>query len=123
MTDFTDSLRPAKPTGPNSLAAERSQSALPVKRLASHLLSDEYLERQERILKELKKENLLSKKTQQNPSRPDRYKLGLARAKLLRRISDRLRWDHQDHQMLVESFKIRFCDRCSFERQGRVYSR
>jgi acyl-CoA oxidase len=99
MADFTVKLRPAEPTGPSTLAKERAQSSLPVKELANYLLSSKYLERQERILTELKKEKLLSKSTQQNLSRPDRYKLGLARAKLLRRMSDKLGWSFEDYRM------------------------
>jgi acyl-CoA oxidase len=102
MGDFTDHLRPAAPTGPDTLAKARSQSNLPVRELANHLFSgDGFLERQERVLKEVKKERLLSKSTQQNLSRPDRYKLGLARAKLLRRMSNKLKWDIEDWKMLV----------------------
>jgi acyl-CoA oxidase len=102
MVDFTDKLRPAEPTGPDTLANERAQSTLPVKDLANHLLSsDGFLQRQDRILNELKKEKLLSKRTQQNLSRPDRYKLGLARAKLLRRMSDKLGWDSKDYKMSI----------------------
>jgi acyl-CoA oxidase len=102
MGDFTDHLRPAAPTGPDTLAKARSQSNLPVIELANHLFSgDGFLERQERVLKEVKKERLLSKSTQQNLSRPDRYKLGLARAKLLRRMSNKLKWDIEDWKMLV----------------------
>jgi acyl-CoA oxidase len=108
MADFTEKLQPAEPTGSDTLAKERAQSSLPVKNIASHLLGDEYLKRQERILEELKKEKLLSKSTQQNLSRPDRYKLGLARAKLLRRMSDRLKWDHEDYRMLVKASHIKF---------------
>lgn len=102
MVDFTGKLQPAQPTGPDTLANERAQSALPVKELANHLLSEGgFLQRQDRILKELEKEKLFSKRTQQNLSRPDRYKLGLARAKLLRRMSDKLGWDFEDYKMSV----------------------
>ena len=100
MPDFTDHLLPAHPRGPDSLAKERSQSSLPVDDLANHLLSgDDFLLRQERILQVVQGEKLLSKETQQNLSRPDRYKLGLARAKLLRRIAKKLQWTHEDHVM------------------------
>lgn len=100
MADFTDRLEPAAPKGPDTLAKERSQSSLPVKELANHLLAnDRFLERQERILHELEREKLFSKSMQQNLSRPDRYKLGLARAKLLRRMADKFNWDEEDHRM------------------------
>ncbi|MCJ1304100.1 hypothetical protein MMC08_006912, partial [Hypocenomyce scalaris] len=100
MADFTDNLKPAEPRGSETLAKERAQSALPVQELAKHLLSrDGFLERQERVLEELQKERLFSKETQQNLSRPERYHLGLARAKLLRRMSDKLKWDPEDYRM------------------------
>jgi acyl-CoA oxidase len=104
MADFTDSLKPAEPRGPDTLAKERSESSLPVKELACHLFSrDGFLDRQQRILREVQKERLLSKTTQQNLSRPDRYKLGLARAKLLRRMARKLGWSEEDHKMYVPS--------------------
>lgn len=100
MADFTDRLIPAEPRGPDTLANERAQSSLKVQELAHHLLSrDGFLERQDRILAQLKKERLLSKETQQNLSRPDRYKLGLARAKLLLRMKKKLGWSAEDHKM------------------------
>ena len=100
MADFTDNLKPAEPRGPETLAKEREQSTLPVQELAKHLLSrDGFLERQERVLEELQRERLFSKETQQNLSRQERYHLGLARAKLLRRMSDKLKWDLQDYRM------------------------
>lgn len=104
MGDFTDRLVPAEPRGPDTLAKERSQSNLPVENLAGHLLPDGYLERQNRILRELVKEKLLSKETQPNISRPDRYKLGLARAKLLRRMAKKFNWNTEDHRMYAIYF-------------------
>ena len=81
MPDFTDNLKPAEPSGPSVLASERSNSSLPVKDLAAHLLSrDDFLGRQNRVLSVLLPEPLLSKKTQWNFARPERYKLGLARS-------------------------------------------
>lgn len=100
MPDFTDTLWPAEPDGPTTLAKERSQSLLQVEELAEHLLGrDGFLKRQERILPVLQRELLLDKSTQQNLSRPDRYKLGLARAKLLRRLADKHGWDLEDYKM------------------------
>lgn len=51
------------------------------------------------MLEAVKKEKLLTKETQLNLSRPERYKLGLARAKLLRRMSDSFKWDTEDAKM------------------------
>jgi acyl-CoA oxidase len=99
MRDFTDNLKPAKPGGLETPAKERSQSYLPVQELAQHLFPDGLLQRQEKIVKELQKHKLFSKQNQLNLARPDRYKLGLARAKLTRRIAAKHNWDDEDHRM------------------------
>lgn len=57
------------------------------------------------MLEAVMKEKLLTKETQLNLSRPERYKLGLARAKLLRRMSDKLKWDSEDAKM-CEAFIV-----------------
>jgi acyl-CoA oxidase len=99
MGDFASKLKPTEPTGPDTLAEERSQSSLPVQELSQHLFPDGFLERQERIVKELQKHKVFSKQTQLNLARPDRYKLGLARAKMTRRIAEKQNWDDEDQQM------------------------
>jgi acyl-CoA oxidase len=100
MDDFTKDLQPSQPDGPSTLARERSQSGLPVQELARYLLSKGgFLERQRRILEIVEKQPLLSKSKQQNLSRPDRYKLGLARAKLLCRLLNQHGWSHDDYKM------------------------
>lgn len=67
MPDFSDKLKPLAPSGSEQLAKERGQSSIPVNQLAKHLLSrDGFLERQDRILKIIQPEKLLSKTTQQN---------------------------------------------------------
>lgn len=100
MRDFTDYLRPSLPHGSTTLSSERAQSNVEVEELGQHLLSsDGFLNRQSRILPILLREPLLSKDKQQNLSRPERFKLGLARAKLLRRLKDRYQWSAEDHKM------------------------
>jgi len=100
MADFTDSLKPAEPTGPSILANERNQSNVPVDELANHLLSrNGFLERQARILPILKNDPLFRKTKQFNLSRPERYHLGLARAKKLRRLADQYGWSTDDQEM------------------------
>ncbi|KAJ6082966.1 hypothetical protein N7467_007101 [Penicillium canescens] len=100
MPDFTDKLRPSQPDGPSTLAQEREQSNISTEQLGKHLLSsDGFLERQARILPILQQEPTLSKTKQQNLSRPERFKLGLARAKLLRRLSDKHKWSHDEYKM------------------------
>lgn len=100
MPDFTDKLRPSQPDGPTTLARERGQSNINVDELSQHLLAaDGFLDRQARILPLLQREPLFSKEKQQNLSRPERFKLGLARAKLLRRMTEKHRWSHEDYKM------------------------
>ncbi|TKA58712.1 hypothetical protein B0A55_11999 [Friedmanniomyces simplex] len=98
--DFTDDLKPAGPTGPDVLAKERNQSDVPIDELARHLLGrNDFLARQDRVLRVLENEPLFDKSKQMNLSRPDRYHLGLARAKKLRRLADQHGWDDEDHSM------------------------
>ncbi|KAJ5519659.1 Acyl-CoA oxidase [Penicillium fimorum] len=100
MPDFTDNLRPSQPDGPTTLARERQQSNITTEELGQHLLaSDGFLERQARILPIIQQEPLFSKDQQQNLSRPERFKLGLARAKLLRRMRDTQKWSYLEYQM------------------------
>lgn len=100
MPDFTDNLRPSYPDGPTTLALERASSKLCVEELSQHLLShDGFLERQNKLLQLLQNEPLLSKGQQFNLSRPERFKLGLARAKLLQRLADKHQWSSDDHKM------------------------
>jgi acyl-CoA oxidase len=99
MADFTDQLKPAH-DGTSTLQAERSGSAVNVTEFARHLLArDGFLERQEKVLKVLRKDKLFNKDQQLNLSRPERYHLGLARAKAIQRIFRREGWDHEDYQM------------------------
>lgn len=99
MGDFTDHLKPAH-DGTATLQAERDGSAINVSELARHLLDrDGFLERQERVLKVISKEKLFKKDQQLNLSRPERYHLGLARAKAMQRIIRREGWDHEDYKM------------------------
>ncbi|KAH9826779.1 Peroxisomal acyl-coenzyme A oxidase 1 [Teratosphaeria destructans] len=100
MPDFTDNLKPAAPHGSDILATERSQSDVPVDELSRHLLCrNDFLHRQDRVLKVLEKDPLFNKSRQLNLSRPERYQLGLARAKKLRRLQDQHNWDAEDVNM------------------------
>ncbi|KAF9693603.1 hypothetical protein EKO04_008555 [Ascochyta lentis] len=99
MADFTDHLKPAH-DGTATLQAERDGSAIMVDELAAHLLSrDSFLQRQTKVLAVLSKESLFQKDQQLNLSRPERYHLGLARAKAIQRIMRREHWDHADYSM------------------------
>ncbi|EXJ89235.1 hypothetical protein A1O3_02301 [Capronia epimyces CBS 606.96] len=100
MADFTYRLRPAEPQGPSILASERAGSNVHVEQLAGHLLwRNDFLQRQKRIVAILERIPIFSKKNQLNMARPDRYQLGLARAKSLRRLSIEHGWDRDDYLM------------------------
>ncbi|EXJ72830.1 uncharacterized protein A1O5_03978 [Cladophialophora psammophila CBS 110553] len=100
MPDFTDTLRPAEPQGPSILAQERAGSNVNTDQLANHLLSrNDFLNRQKKILSILEPIPVFCKKNQLNMARPDRYHLGLARAKTLRRLSLKHGWDRDDYLM------------------------
>jgi acyl-CoA oxidase len=99
MADFTDHLKAAH-DGTATIQAERNASGVNTSELARHLLGrDGFLERQDKVLKVLCKEKLFNKDQQLNLSRPERYHLGLARAKAIQRIIRREGWDHEDYKM------------------------
>ena len=100
MADFTDKLWPAEPQGPSILSQEREDSNVNVDQLANHLLSrNDFLKRQKKILSILEPIPIFCKKNQLNMARPDRYHLGLARAKMLRRLSLKHGWNRDDYIM------------------------
>lgn len=100
MSDFSSELKPADPQGPDVLAKERAGSNVNVDQLAQHLLHrGDFLERQKKILNVIEKRPYFCKKNQLNLARPDRYHLGLARAKELRRLSLEHGWDLEDYKM------------------------
>jgi acyl-CoA oxidase len=100
MASFVDKLKPAEPSGSVIIARERAQSDISVDALSQTLFSgDDYLQRQARILPILTAEPLFDKKQQANLSRPDLFKLALARAKLLRRFKDQHGWNIDDYKL------------------------
>ena len=99
MADFSKKLKPQYDST-TILEAERRRSNISVDELSNHLLSrNDFLRRQERIVRVLENEPLFSKAQQLNLSRPDRYHLGLARAKALRRLTAKHGWDMEDFKM------------------------
>ncbi|KAL3465672.1 acyl-CoA dehydrogenase/oxidase C-terminal [Aspergillus heterothallicus] len=100
MASFVDKLKPAEPSGSAIIARERALSDISVDALSRTLFAgDDYLQRQARILPILTAEPLFDKKKQANLSRPDIFKLALARAKLLRRLKDQHGWDIDDYKL------------------------
>lgn len=95
--DFTSGLRPhPNANGSAILAQERQRSNIDVSELSDHLFGSTYLDRQRRVVAILQNEKVFSKSNQANLSRPDRYKLGLARGKRMRQLMDKHQWDEDD---------------------------
>jgi acyl-CoA oxidase len=97
--DFTTKLKPAGPGGDTIIANERARSSISVDQLSNYHFED-FLERQDRMLKILAKNTLFSKTTQMNLSRLERYMLALARAKALRRLADQYSWKDDDYDVV-----------------------
>lgn len=100
--DFTSNLKSHPDAdGKRILELERNGSNIDVEALSRHLFGIEYLERQQRILKIVQNEKIFSKTNQANLSRPDRYKLGLARGKRMRQLMDTHNWN-EDELLIAE---------------------
>ncbi|OAR02537.1 hypothetical protein LLEC1_02439 [Akanthomyces lecanii] len=97
---FPDHLKPKEPSGPSLLEKERRQSPVAVDALGKHIFAGTgFLERQARVLAAMEKEPLFDKSQQQQLSRMERVKLGLARGKLMRRLQEKHDWDMDDYHM------------------------
>lgn len=95
--DFTATLKPHPDCDGNAiLSQERRRSSISSQSLSIHLFGQEYLSRQSRILSILQQERIFSKTNQANLSRPDRYKISLARGKRMRQLMDKHHWDMDD---------------------------
>ena len=93
--DFTTNLKPhSHADGAAILEQERQRSEIDPMPLSLHLFSEQYLARQKRVLGIIEKEQVFEK--QANLSRPDRYKLGLARGKRIRQLMHTYNWDGDD---------------------------
>ena len=96
-TDWALALKPhPSADGAAILKAERARSTINTTALSTHLFGTPYLNRLNRILSILTPEPIFSKRNQANLSRPDRYKLGLARGKRMRQLADTHKWDFND---------------------------
>lgn len=95
--DFSADLKPHPSSdGAKILADERERSNINVDKLSQHLFTSQYLNKQADIVQILTKEKIFSKATQANLSRPDRYRLGLARGKRMRQLADIHGWNDDD---------------------------
>ncbi|KAK4494062.1 hypothetical protein PRZ48_014325 [Zasmidium cellare] len=133
--DFSANLKPhPQANGAATLAKERQQSSFDTNAISKHLFGDAYLERQARILKIVTAEKVFSKTNQANLSRPDRYKLGLARGKRLRQLMNEHNWNDDDflmaewlvddvlpHHLNISLFKSAILEQCNEEQRAYWY--
>lgn len=102
-SDFTASLA-TKYSGPRTLENERARSGIDVAELTQHLYSqrEDYLARRDEILQAIEQDPLFRKgMANLELSRVERFKLGLARTKRLRRLFDERGWDVEKDFMLA----------------------
>jgi acyl-CoA oxidase len=95
-------LKPSPPQGTDLIQAERNKSKISVEKLSDFLFSKEVLERQERILKILQAEKVFDKSQNYFDGRVERFKTSLARAKRLRQLQVKHKWDREDYMVANE---------------------
>lgn len=95
-------LQPAGPQGSELLEKERSQSNLPVSRLAEFLFTKDVLARQDKILKVLKSEKAFDKSQNYFDGREARFITALSRAKRLQQLAEEYRWTRDEYVMATE---------------------
>ena len=99
--EFVNDLKPSEPQCSNTLAAERNGSNIKTTEVAEHLRGRNELRRQQWLLHTLASHQVFDKSNQANLSRPDRYRLGLARGKQLIRLAKANNWSDADFDMAI----------------------
>lgn len=100
--EWVKKLTPSSPQGADLLKAEREKSKLSVDKLSNFLFTKEILERQERILKILQAEKVFDKSQDYFNGRTDRFQVALARAKRLRQLQVKHKWDRDEYMAANE---------------------
>lgn len=95
-------LEPAGPQGAELLEKERSQSNVPVNRLAEFLFTKEVLARQDKILEILESEKAFDKSHNYFDGREARFITALARAKRLQQLAEKHKWTRDEYVMATE---------------------
>lgn len=95
-------LKPAPPQGTELVTAEREKSKISVEKLSNFLFTKEVLERQARILAILQSEKVFDKSQNYFDGRVDRFKTALARAKRLRQLQVKHKWDRDEYMVANE---------------------
>ena len=89
-------LEASSPSGTGQLAIERTGSDLDVQRLTNFIYSEAELERQQRLLSILQKEEVFDKSGNYFASRNQQYERSLARAKRLGQLRIEHSWSDED---------------------------
>ncbi|KAF2262270.1 acyl-coenzyme A oxidase 1 [Lojkania enalia] len=100
--DWVKQLSPAGPQGHELLAAERATSNIPVEKLSELLYTKEVLKRKQCILDVLKSEKVFDKSQNYFGGRIDRFETALARAKKLRNLRLKHRWNLDEYRTALE---------------------
>jgi acyl-CoA oxidase len=90
-------LKPAPPQGTELISVERDKSKISVEKLSNFLFTKETLERQDRILKILQAEKVFDKSQNYFDGRVDKFKTALARAKRLRQLQVKHKWNRDEY--------------------------
>jgi acyl-CoA oxidase len=94
--EWVQALKPSGPQGSELLKQERAQSNVPVETLSEFLFTREVLDRQDRILKILKSEDVFDKSQNYFEGRVDRIQTSLARAKRLQQLTIKHNWSKEE---------------------------
>ena len=95
-------LKPSGPQGSELLARERANSNIPVEQLSKFLFTQEGLDQKRGILKILQSEKVFDKSQNYFAGRVDRFETALARAKKLRQLQVKHKWESEDKQVANE---------------------
>jgi acyl-CoA oxidase len=92
---WVKALKPSSPQGNELLTAEREKSQISVEKLSNFLFTKAVLDRKQRILEILQAEKAFDKSQNYFDGRVDRFKTALARAKRLRQLEVKHKWDQE----------------------------
>lgn len=94
--DWVKKLTPSGPQGSELLQGERDKSNISVEKLSNFMFTKEVLERQERILNILKADKVFDKSQNYFDGREDRFQTALARAKRMRQLQVKHKWNNEE---------------------------
>ena len=89
-------LKPSAPQGSDLLEQERAKSKISVDKLSNFLFTKAALDRKQRVLDILMSEKVFDKSQNYFDGRTDRFKTALARAKRLRQLEVKHKWETED---------------------------